>query len=48
MKKIRSAMAQLKDEYRQAVFMYYIEQEPISEVAKSLGKSPNNARVIIQ
>jgi len=47
MKKIRSAMAQLKDEYRQAVFMYYIEQEPISEVAKSLGKSPNNARVII-
>jgi RNA polymerase sigma-70 factor (ECF subfamily) len=47
MKKIQEAMAQLKDEYRQAVFMYYVEQEPISEVAKSLGKSPNNARVII-
>jgi len=47
MKKIQSALAQLKDDYRQAVFMYYIEQEPISEVAKSLGKSSNNARVII-
>jgi len=47
MKKIQGAMAQLKDEYRQAVFMYYVEQEPISEVAKSLGKSANNTRVII-
>lgn len=47
MRIIHSAMAKLNDEHRQAVFMYYIEQEPISEVAKSLGKSPNNTRVII-
>ncbi|GMX58741.1 MAG: sigma-70 family RNA polymerase sigma factor [Candidatus Microsyncoccus archaeolyticus] len=47
MRIIHAAMAKLNDEHRQAVFMYYIEQEPISEVAKSLGKSPNNTRVII-
>jgi DNA-directed RNA polymerase specialized sigma24 family protein len=27
--------------------MYYIEEEPISEVARALGKSQGNARVII-
>ncbi len=47
MRTIENAMAQLNDEYRQAVFMYYVEGEPITEVAKSLGKSPNNTRVII-
>ncbi len=47
MKKVRLAMSQLKDEYRQAVFLYYVEQEPISEVAKVLGKSANNTRVTI-
>lgn len=47
MNKVTTAMAQLKDEYRQAVFLYYVEQEPISEVAKVLGKSANNARVIV-
>jgi RNA polymerase sigma-70 factor (ECF subfamily) len=47
MRIIKNAMSQLNDEHRQAVFMYYVEGEPITEVAKSLGKSPNNARVII-
>ncbi|HOC53913.1 MAG TPA: RNA polymerase sigma factor [Candidatus Pacearchaeota archaeon] len=47
MQRIQNAMSDLTEEHRQAVFMYYIEQEPISEVAKSLGKTPNNARVII-
>jgi RNA polymerase sigma-70 factor, ECF subfamily len=47
MRRIQNAMTQLSDEHRQAVFMYYIEQEPITEVAKSLGKSANNTRVII-
>jgi len=47
MQRIRNAMSDLTEEHRQAVFMYYVEQEPISEVAKSLGKTPNNARVII-
>ena len=47
MKTIEKAMTQLSDEHRQAVFMYYVEGEPISEVAKSLNKSSNNARVII-
>jgi len=47
MRIIQNAMSQLNDEYRQAVFLYYVEGEPISEVAKSLNKSPNNTRVII-
>jgi RNA polymerase sigma-70 factor (ECF subfamily) len=47
MARIQKAMSQLKDEYHQAVFMYYVEGEPISEVAKCLNKNNNNARVII-
>jgi RNA polymerase sigma-70 factor (ECF subfamily) len=44
---VRNAMNSMKEEYRQAVFMYYVEQEPITEVAKSLGKSQGAARVIV-
>lgn len=47
MKIVNAAMNQMKEEYRQAIFMYYIEQEPITEVAKSLGKSQGAARVIV-
>ncbi len=47
MRQVRAALAGLKDEYRIAVSMYYIEQEPVSEVAKALGKSQGAARVVI-
>jgi len=47
MRIIVKALEQLKDEYRIAVSLYYIEQEPISDVAKALGKSQSTARVII-
>jgi RNA polymerase sigma-70 factor (ECF subfamily) len=44
---VNAAMNQMKEEYRQAIFMYYIEQEPITEVARSLGKSQGAVRVIV-
>jgi RNA polymerase sigma-70 factor (ECF subfamily) len=47
MRAVTTALGQLKDEYRLAVSLYYIEQEPISDVAKALGKSQTNTRVII-
>ena len=47
MRQVRAALAGLKDEYRIAVSLYYIEQEPVSEVAKALGKSQGAARVAI-
>ena len=47
MRVVLSAMDQLNDDYRVALSMYYIEQEPVSEVAKALGKSSGAARVTI-
>ena len=47
MRIILMAMDKLNDDYRVALSMYYIEQEPVSEVAKALGKSNGAARVII-
>jgi RNA polymerase sigma-70 factor, ECF subfamily len=47
MREVREAIAKLKDDYRIALSMYYIEQEPASEVAKALGKTQGAARVII-
>jgi len=44
---VTCAMDKLKEEYRQAVFLYYIEQEPIVEVAKTMGKSQGATRVLI-
>lgn len=44
---IQKALGQLSDDYRQAVSAYYIEQQPISDVAKGLGKSAGATRVII-
>jgi len=44
---VTCAMDKMKDEYRQAVHLYYVEQEPITEVAKSIGKSQGATRVII-
>lgn len=47
MEQVKAALCQLSDDCRQAVSAYYIDQEPISDVAKALGKSPNATRVII-
>lgn len=41
------ALEQLNDDYRLAVSMYYVEQEPVSEVAKALNKSQGATRVMI-
>jgi RNA polymerase sigma-70 factor (ECF subfamily) len=47
MRAVAVAMQQLDDDYRLAVSMYYIEQEPVSEVAKALNKSQGATRVMI-
>ena len=47
LKQIQDAMNQLSDEHRQAISLYYIEQQPVSDVAKSLGKSVGATRVVI-
>ncbi|MDD3386790.1 MAG: RNA polymerase sigma factor [Candidatus Pacebacteria bacterium] len=47
MEGVRVALAKLNDDHRIALSMYYIEQEPISEVAKALNKSQGATRVVI-
>lgn len=47
MREVKIALAKLSDDYRIAVSMYYIEQEPVSEVAKALNKSQGATRVTI-
>jgi RNA polymerase sigma-70 factor (ECF subfamily) len=47
MRAVTAALGQLNNECRLAVSMYYIEQEPISEVAKALNKSQGAVRVLI-
>jgi DNA-directed RNA polymerase specialized sigma24 family protein len=37
----------LRDDWRQAVSLYYIEKAPINEVAQSLNKSEAATRVVI-
>ncbi|HOI59921.1 MAG TPA: RNA polymerase sigma factor [Candidatus Pacearchaeota archaeon] len=45
--KVKAALTSLNDSYRQAISLYYIEQESISDVAKSLGKSEGATRVLL-
>jgi len=45
--KVKVALTSLNDSYRQAISLYYIEQESISDVAKSLGKSEGATRVLL-
>lgn len=47
MRVVLAAMDKLNDDHRVALSMYYIEQEPVSEVAKALGKSNGATRVAI-
>jgi len=47
MRMVTVALDKLSDDHRLALSMYYIEQEPVSEVAKALGKSQGATRVII-
>jgi RNA polymerase sigma-70 factor (ECF subfamily) len=45
--KVKAKLTSLNDIDRQALTLYYIEQEPITNVAKSLGKSEGATRVLI-
>jgi len=44
---VKAALTCLNDQYRQAISLYYIEQEPLSDVAKSLGKSEGATRTML-
>ncbi|MCK4781618.1 RNA polymerase sigma factor [Candidatus Parcubacteria bacterium] len=44
---IKIALSGLKDEYREAITLRYVEDMPISEVAKILGKKQGTVRVIL-
>ncbi|MFA7714616.1 MAG: RNA polymerase sigma factor [Candidatus Paceibacterota bacterium] len=46
-RQVQGALAQLRDDWRQAVSLYYIDKAPINEVAQSLDKSESATRVII-
>ena len=47
MRAITVALGQLNEDTRLAVSMYYIEQDPVSEVAKALSRSQGATRVLI-
>ena len=47
MRIVTAALGKLNEDSRLAVSMYYIEQEPISEVAKTLNRSQGATRVLI-
>jgi RNA polymerase sigma-70 factor, ECF subfamily len=47
MRAVTAALSKLSEDSRLAVSMYYIEQEPISEVAKALSRSQGATRVLI-
>lgn len=47
MRAVKVALDQLNNDTRLAVSMYYIEQEPISEVAKALNRSQGATRVMV-
>ena len=37
----------LKDEYREVLILYYLDELSIKEIAKILGKTPGACRVLI-
>ena len=45
--KISNAISQLKDEHQDLIIWYYIEEVPISEIAKITNKTENAVRVAI-
>jgi RNA polymerase sigma-70 factor (ECF subfamily) len=47
MKAVRVALDQLNEDSRLAVSLYYIEQQPYSEVAKALNRSQGATRVLV-
>lgn len=47
LKKVQDALFSLEHPYRQALFLYYIEEEPITKVALAIDKSEGATRTII-
>jgi RNA polymerase sigma-70 factor (ECF subfamily) len=47
MKAVRVALDQLNEDSRLAVSLYYIEQQPYSQVAKALNRSQGATRVLV-
>lgn len=47
LKKVQDALFALDHPYRQALFLYYIEDEPIAKIAQTIDKSEGATRTII-
>ncbi len=45
--KIKVVLANLKDEHREAVTLYYIDDLPVSEIAEILNKKEGTVRVLV-
>ncbi|TAK04901.1 RNA polymerase sigma factor [Patescibacteria group bacterium] len=45
--KVLKALRLLKDEYREAIILRYVDELTTTEIAEALGKSPGNVRVLL-
>lgn len=47
MAKVLAALRLLKDEYREAIILRYVDELTTAEIAEALGKTPGNVRVLL-
>ncbi|MEW6607005.1 MAG: RNA polymerase sigma factor [bacterium] len=47
LKKIEKALRGIKDEYREVIILYYLEEMSVGEIARILGKKEGNVRVLV-
>lgn len=47
LEQVKKALSTLKDEYQEALILYYLEKVSVPEIADILGKSENAVRVMI-
>lgn len=45
--KVLKALRLLKDEYREAIILRYVDELTTTEISEALGKSPGNVRVLL-
>lgn len=46
-KEVLSALNKLKDEYREVIILYYLDQLSVKEISRVVGKTPGAVRVLI-
>ena len=45
--KVEKALREIRDEYREVIILYYLEEMSAGEIARILGKSKGNVRVLV-